>query len=106
MGSRTEFPSLDGGRGLAAGGHQYSIRTGYRPDRMVHGRKLSSIIEQGRTLDPSSADITQYMSGGGRPRKKSLLSEEVGAGLEEVDGGVEESLGSSLKVEGKLETLV
>lgn len=55
MGSRHEFPSL--GSEVS----QYSIKSGYTRDRLVHGRKLSSVLERSKHMDPSLSNIMEHI---------------------------------------------
>lgn len=77
MGSRHMFPSL-GGLALPSPGastsRQYSIGSGYVPtDRVVLGRRLSTVLEQSRKMDPSSSNIMQHVLGS-RSAESSLGS--------------------------------
>ena len=62
MGSHHMFPSLPP-RGLGLS-RQYSIGSGYVPtDRVVHGRRLSTVLEQSKNMDPASNNIMQHVLG-------------------------------------------
>ena len=73
MGSRSEFTSplltsslggrFEGGGGGGRGGfgRQYSIKAGCTSDRLVHGRKLSAVLEQSKGLDPAASNIMQHI---------------------------------------------
>jgi predicted secreted protein len=73
MGSHFEFPSTGLTQGL---GRQYSMRTGYMrvpSNRLIHGRRLSSVLEKSRNMDPSNSNIMEHILDTKYAEEPSLL---------------------------------
>ena len=59
MGSQID-PSLIGEMSFPP--QQYSKESGYVPDRLLHGRKLSTVLEESKAVDPEK-NIMEHIHG-------------------------------------------